>query len=171
MDFTKIWTGEEVKFFTDSSRNFSLGFGGYCNKAWFQQRWDSFTKDVNPSIKYLELYASTAGVLAWLHNFTDKHIVIFCDNHSVINMVNNTSSSCRNCMVLIRKIVLHCLIWNVKIFAKFVPTKLNAIADSLSRFQNSRFADLTAELEMDTFPTPIPQQIWPIQKIWLKNVN
>ena len=64
MDFTKVWTADEVKFFTDSSRNFSLGFGGYCNKAWFQQRWDTFTKDANPSIQYLELYALTAGVLA-----------------------------------------------------------------------------------------------------------
>ena len=65
--------------------------------------------------------------------------MIFCDNEAVINMVNNNSSTCKNCMVLIHFIVLQCLIHNVKLSAKYVDTKTNEIADSLSRFQQGCF--------------------------------
>ena len=35
-------------------------------------QWDYFTGQVKPSIEYLELYAMTAGVLAWIHRFNKE---------------------------------------------------------------------------------------------------
>ena len=134
-----------------------------------QQRWDQFTGQVKPSIQYLELYALTAGVLSWLHRFHDKRIIIFCDNQSMVGMINKMTSACRNCMVLIHKIVLHCLIYNGRLFAKFVSTKQNSIADISSRFQETRFKKLTRGKKMDKFQTEVPADIWPFEKIWLFN--
>ena len=131
MDFTKKWSADEIRFFTDSSKNFSLGFGGYCDKSWFQGRWDEFTHLCDPSIQYLELYALTVGILNWVHWFRNKRIIIFTDSIGVVNVINKSTSNCKNCMVLVWVIVLHCLIYNVRIFAKFVPSKNNGIADSL----------------------------------------
>ena len=78
----------ELDFFTDSSRNFSLGFGGICQQEWFFGEWDGFTAQVEPSIEYLELFAVTVGVLLWIEKFQNQRIYIFCDNMSVVHMIN-----------------------------------------------------------------------------------
>ena len=144
MDFSKFWTADEIEFYTDSSGNFSLGMGGFCVDKWFCQEWDThFLKKIRPSIDYLELYAVTVGVLLWIQNFKNRRIVIFCDNEGVVGILNTNSAKCRRSMILVRIIVLECLRWNVRIFAKHVKSRDNGIADALSRFQWSRFYKLT----------------------------
>ena len=102
-----------------------------------QARWTKvqITEELNLSIQYLELYAVTAAVITWLHRFQNKKVVIFCDNEAVVNILNNTMSSCKNCMVLVRFVVLQILLYNVKLFVKYVNMKWNEISDSLSHFQ------------------------------------
>ena len=167
-DFSLINEVEDLKFYTNASRNKFFGAGGYCEKSWYLVKWDSdFMEEFNPSINYLELYAVTVAVILWLDRFADRKIAIFCDNTSVIHMINNNTSSCKNCMVLIRIIVLKCLIHNVRLCAKYVASKENDISDSLSRLQMDRFYRLTKG-EFEVAPHRIPEEIWPIEKIWLK---
>ena len=47
-------------------------------------------------------------------------------------MVNNSTSSCKNCMVLLRHIILESLVQNVRVYAKFVKSVENGKADALS---------------------------------------
>ena len=121
-----------------------------------------------PSIEYLELFAVTAAVLSWIHKFKNKRVILFCDNRSVVDMINNTSSSCKNCMVLIRMIVLKGLIENVRVFARHVEGVKNELADSLSRNKIEYFKELSNHLgrTWDEKPTTVPEQLWPISKIW-----
>ena len=172
MDFSHIFNASDLNFYSDASRNFSLGFGAYCDKSWLQGSWKQvgITAEMEPSIQYLELYALTAAVLAWLHRFQNNRIIIFCDNQAVVSMVNNNSSSCRNCMILIRFIVLQCLIHNVKLTAKYVCSKSNEISDSLSRLQTLHFKTLTQHLDMDHEPTQITKEISYVPDIWLRNL-
>ena len=168
MDFSKKWNAEEISFYMDASKNRKLGFGGFCEQSWMQYKWMDIIEKYDPSIEYLELYAVVAGVLAWIHRFANKRIILFTDNESAQAMINKTSSNCKNCMVLIRILVLHSMIHNVRIYAKHVSSSDNGIADSLSRFQNERFRRLTRELNFEEFPTMISSEIWPINKIWIK---
>ena len=46
-------------------------------------------KKYNPSIEYLELFALTAAVLTWGSKLKNRRITIFCDNLSVVCMINN----------------------------------------------------------------------------------
>ena len=102
--------------YSDASRNFHLGFGAYCGSEWSVGQWDyEFCERYQPSIEYLELYAVTVGVLNWLKLFKNMKIVLFCDNEAVVSMINNSSSKCKNCMVLIR--ILEGLVCNTRIFA------------------------------------------------------
>ena len=64
MDFDKYWHASEIEFYTDASKNFSLGFGGYCERSWMQGFWNDEVAKLHPSIQFLELYALTAGFLA-----------------------------------------------------------------------------------------------------------
>ena len=92
-----------VEMYSDASKNDLLGMGAYSQNEWTYTQWESdFISKENPSIEYLELYAVTVGNFLWLQNYKNQHITLFCDNESFVHMVNNTSSSCKNCMVLIR---------------------------------------------------------------------
>ena len=168
MDFLKEWSADEISFYTHSSRNKLLGCGGICGSNWFYTQWDKqFIEQAEPSIAYLELYALTAGFLLYGHQFANQRIKVHCDNQSVVDMVNISSSSCKNCMVLIRIIVLHSMINNVRIKAVYVRSKQNGIADALSRLQMTSFRELTKNMEMKKCCDCIPEQLCPMRKLWL----
>ena len=71
-------------------------------------------------------------------------------------------------MKLIRIIVLQGMIHNVKINARHVRGESNELSDFLSRGRIDEFKNLAAErkLQIQKYPTPIPHQIWPLEKLW-----
>ena len=168
-DFSIIFTAQEIDMFTDSSANPLLGCGGYCGSSWFERQWNQeFIIKYRPSINFLELYAVTVAVVLWLHRFKNKRIVLFCDNLSVVNMINNSSSKCMHCMTLIRIIVLHGLMYNTRVNAKHVMGKNNIISDLISRrkFQEMNRYINTIGKELEDEPTQIPDELWPLNKVW-----
>ena len=155
---------DEVNMYSDASGK--IGFGAICNTSWMFGQWSKalFIDRFEPSIEYLELFALMAGVLMWLHHFKNKKIILFCDNISVVHMINNTSSRCKNCMVLLRLVVLHSMICNVRLFAKYI-SKDNGLSDALSRLDFQRFRKLGPNMERR--PTEPPADIWPVERIWV----
>ena len=126
LDFSKSRNAQEIEMFSDASRSKSLGFGGICEKSWVYGQWDSkFIEEFEPSIEYLELYAVVVTVLNWLDRFRNERITLFCDNQAVVSMINNNTSSCRNCLFLIRKLVLHSMVLNTRVFASYISSKAN----------------------------------------------
>ena len=169
MDFREDMFAQDVDFSSDASKNFKLGMGAICQNSWMFMQWEDELEQLNPSIEYLELFALAAAVLAWISRFRNRRVFIFCDNMSVVHMINNSSSSCRNCMVPIRLITFETLCQNVRIFAKHVRSEDNGISDALSRLDFKRFRNLTAHKNLDAQPTEIPVKLLPIARIWLKN--
>ena len=132
IDLNEHLITDEVPMYSDASRNPNLGFGAICSSSWMYSKWDpDFIREHEPSIAYLELWAVVAGIMTWIHRFKNRRIVLFCDNTSAVEMINNTSS-CQNCMVLIRILVLESLKSNVRVFAKYISSKANAYSDALS---------------------------------------
>ena len=102
MDFSKTQLASEIEMFSDAAKNKKLGFGAICQNSWTFSQWDpDFIEDCDPSIEYLELFAVLVGVKNWLHRFQNRRIVLFCNNQSVVHMINKTTSSCKNCLFLI----------------------------------------------------------------------
>ena len=166
MEFDKFWFAEDINMFSDATTNQILGFGAICGTSWMFSRWNAaFIQKVNPSIEYLELFALVAGCIQWLHRFKNKRVILHCDNESVCRMVNNSSSSCKQCMVLIRILVLHCLICNVRVYVRHLSSRANKNADLLSRMKIRRFLKIN-EGRFEALPTPVPQMLWPMQKLW-----
>ena len=158
MDTISI-NAKEIDMYSDASGTYGLGFGAYCGPAWTYGQWDQqFCKKHHPSIEYLELFAVTVGILNWIKLFANRRVVLFCDNESVVYMINNSTSSCKNCMILMRIIVAECIARNVRVFAKHVRTKDNGKADALSRMDLSRFWKLSGD-SMDKKPSPIPDPV------------
>ena len=155
-----------LDMFSDASRNFKLGFGGYCRSEWTFGQWDEeFCLNKQPSIEYLKLFAVTVAVVNWLKLFRNRRIVLFCDNEAVVSMINN--SKCKNCMVLVRIIILEGLLCNTRVYARYVRSKDNVKADALSRLQMDRCWLAASNDHMNAMPSKIPDLLWPMEKIWL----
>ena len=100
---------------------------------------DKFIETKDPSIEYLELYGLTAALLTWGEFIHDIRVLVFCDNQAVVSMVNNLTSSCKNCMFLLRLITLNNLVNNRRVFVQYIRSSDNELPDALSRLQFSRF--------------------------------
>ena len=161
----------DINLYTDASRNPRLGCGGvFDNKHWFIMQWESnIIKHYNLSIAFLELYAAAVGILSWIgHQHAHKRVIIHCDNQSVVHMLNNTSSPIKECMYIIRLLVLHSMKFNTKIKCIYVPSKLNKFADLLSRLKYKQFwrAAKQQNVPFQNKPTPIPSELYPMSK-WI----
>ena len=168
-EFDSTLDSKDIDLYTDASTLY--GCGGYHNQDWFIMEWnEEFINKYNPSINYLELYAVTIAVLLWINKYKNKKITLFCDNMSVVHMINNNSSKCRNCMILIRIIVLEGMLNNTKINAKHVTGETNIYADRLSRLNYKEFRNLARKnnKKFNNKCTPIPDILIPMEKIWLE---
>ena len=101
-------TSTDIRFYSDDSASKSLGFGAVLNNIWIRGDWGSFMEECSPSIEYLELFMLCAGVLTWrMHeDLINTRITVFCDNQVVVQMINNNTSSCKNCMFLLRLLTI-----------------------------------------------------------------
>ena len=171
LDFSSELTADVMDMFSDASRNPELGMGATFNNMWCYTAWEfDFISKNQPSIEYLELYALVVGVVLFGKHLMNKRIVLFCDNESVVSMVNSTSSCCKNCMILIRILVWESLTKNIRVFARHIKGSLNYFSDSLSRLQLDRFKKL--QVKHNKFfkeqPESMPDLLWPMSKLWVQ---
>ena len=145
-------SNEVVDLFTDAAAG--VGFGAYFKGKWLQGRWSSDIIQNPPSIAFLELFPILVALLCWAPLLSNSKILFHTDNMAVVYIINKQSSPCPRIMHLLRLMVLECLKYNVCFRAVHVPGVFNDIADSLSRFQMSRFHSL-APLA-DQIATPLP---------------
>ena len=166
VDLNQCITSTQLDFYTDASKAIFKGIGCVFEKSWNFSQWEpGYIEKFNPSIEYLELLALCIGIFSWQERICNTRVIIFCDNDSVKNMVNSTSSKCRNCMFLIRLLVLNNLKFNRRIWVKHVKSAENILADALSRLNFKKFWKF-APRNMDRTPTKLPEELWPASKLW-----
>ena len=136
-------TSLSLQLYTDASG--TIGFGGYLAGQWFQSRWlpeQQLNKTTGISIEWQELYPIYLACRLWGSQWTAKRIVFFCDNESVVRILNQKTSKSPKIMELLRPIVLCTLQHNFTFTAQHVRGIENGIADAFSRFQMNRFRQL-----------------------------
>ena len=152
---TTVTPSPDMHLYTDASG--TIGFGGYFNGKWFQGKWPPhmhLNKDRGISIEWQELFPIVVACAIWFPHFSGKRIQFWCDNESVVAILNSGRSRAPRIMDLLRFLVLISMKHNFFIRARHVPGLSNEIADALSRFQVSRFraAAPTAERTPCTIP-------------------
>ena len=150
--------------------NPDMDFGCFFKGSWIFGQWeDDFVQWHEPSIEFLELYTLVVGIFTWIHRLeVYDQIIVFCDNESVVAMINSTSSNCKFCMTLIRQLVLLGLKHHLRIFAKHLRGKDNKFSDSLSRLKIQYFKQLAHEerINIDPIPTRPSKLLWPLSIFW-----
>ena len=155
-----------IGFFSDASAAKDLGFGCFFGKYWLYGTWEpSYISNFKPSIEYLELFAMVASIITWSYDLRNARVTVWCDNKSVVHMVNQISSSCPNCMYLICMLTLDNLRFNRRVFAQHLTSQQNFLADALSRGRIAKFKKLAPP---GTSPSPdkISEKVWPASKLW-----
>ena len=85
------------------------------------------------NINELELWPILEGLRCWYPEFKGKSVTIFTDNTQVMYMLRKGTSTNSTCMEWLRQIFWITKIFNIRIVAKYVNTKSNLVADTLSR--------------------------------------
>lgn len=146
-----------LSLYTDASG--TLGFGGIFQHQWFQGKWLPHQtlsyKDM--SIDWQELYAIVAATYIWGDQWSQKRILFYCDNQTVVTIINAKRSKSPRMMDLVRALTLQTLKCNFYFKAVHIPGHRNDIADSISRFQLTRFRRLAPHA--DQYPQTLPEII------------
>ena len=118
IDFENTLQADVIDFYTDASGLENLGMGCVFGDRWMVGVWDKqFMRANKPSTEFLELLTFTAAISKWACLLEGRRVVVFCDNMSVVEMVNHSTSSCSHCMNLVRLITLISLENHVRFFA------------------------------------------------------
>lgn len=174
MDFSATLEADQLHFFTDASLAEDKGIGGVFQESFFLGKYqENFIKECQPSIEFCELLAVTVGIHLFGSRLKNKRSIIFCDNLSVVEMINASSTKSPTCMRLIRHITFLSIKWNTRFFCRHIPGFKNRQADLLSRMKIKTFRKESAEIgfDMDKYPTPLPQPLWPVPWGWFKKAT
>lgn len=167
--FLKDWNGTslflnpswensaELSLYTDASG--TLGFGGIFRTQWFQGKWlpHQTLATTNISIDWQELYAIVVASYIWASIWAQKRIMFYCDNQAVVYIINSKRSKSPRIMDLVRALTLQTMKYNFYFKAVHVPGHSNDIADSISRFQQTRFRRLAPHADQQ--PQPLPEEL------------
>lgn len=145
-------TSEVLHLFTDAS---NLGYGGILGTKWFYGPWDDVLRVHHINIK--ELFPITVSLEHWGSQLRNKSIIFFSDNETVVAIINKQTSPNNILMILVRRLVLASLKFNIRFKARHIPGKRNELADALSRLQVHQFR-LSAP-KMDLHPNIIPEHL------------
>ena len=151
----KWLTSSTIKLYTDSAG--SLGYAAVLGKRWFYGHWPDSWKSLNITI--LELFPIVLATEIWGDIMRNHCIVFFSDNHAVVDIINKQTSREPKIMVLVRRLVLNCLKYNILFKSKHIPGILNRECDLLSRLQVDKFKLLAPHADVQ--PTPVPSSLLP----------
>lgn len=144
-----------INLYSDASK--LHGYGGCYGTSWIQGRWPESWKGYH--INILEFYPILALVETFGHKLRNSTIKFYCDNKSVVGIINKQSSKSNVIMIMMRRLVLKLLDMKTKFTAVHIPGVSNILSDAISRFQENPV--LLRNHRMALTPTPIAESSLP----------
>lgn len=130
-------TSDTLHLFTDAS---NLGFGGYLHNQWFSEAWPECWKKFHITIK--ELLPIVVALEIWAAELADIYLMFHSDNEAVVHISNQQTCKDKDIMILVRRLVVHAMSYNILFQAVHVTGLNNVLADKLYCLQVSDFLHL-----------------------------
>jgi len=163
-------SNEAIELLTDSSGNPLLGCGAYYSGQWVQYKWPDkwLNSPIFSDMTFLEFVPVLLAMFIWGESFKNKKLKFRIDNNALVVIINKRTSKSKKVMKLMRPFVFITMKHNIQFRAVYIESTRNSIADSLSRFQMSRFRTLAPSADRE--PVNIPQSFLNvISELDLKN--
>lgn len=130
-------------FQIDASGNERLGAGAFWNGSGIQQRWD---EEVAAGIRagelnspHLEVFPLLMAARKWHEQWKGKHVIVFTDNKGAQFYINSGTSPHKMVMRWLRELFWLSAVHGFRVTARWIPGKINKIADALSRFEDEDY--------------------------------
>ena len=91
------------------------------------------------SINWCELYAATMALALWGPHLKGKHLLLHCDNASVVHIMARASTPSKSMMALVHTFTLLSMQHNIHVHIQHIVEVNSDIADALSHFEMDRF--------------------------------
>ena len=159
----RFWmSNDDVELYTDSAGGVGLGFGSYFKGRWACAPWPQSWHEtgITKDITVLELFPIVVALEIWGEDLVNKKIKFFCDNMSVVHIINKMSSKSEVVMRLVRYLTLLCLKFNIVVKATHIQGVKNQICDASSRLQLKKFKLLAPNAEQN--PCKVPSHLWEV---------
>jgi len=151
---TALVSSFDINLCSDAS---SQGFGACYLSHWVQHRFPLNWLPLH--ITVLEFYPIYVLLSMYGSCFTNKSVRFYCDNEAVCFIINKQSSRNKHVMVIMRKLLLVLIHYNIHLVACHIPGTNNVLCDKISRFQET--PGLLAQFRMDEVQTTIPSELRP----------
>lgn len=148
-------SSSKIQLFTDSAA--SYGFAGILGSRYFHGIFPKIWADLN--ITFLELVPIVIALYVWGRLLSNHSLLIRTDNEALVAIINKQSSPDMIIMKGIRKLVLACLKFNIRVRACHVAGSANSRADALSRGLIDKYKFLSPQSR--DVPTAIPDDLMP----------
>ena len=156
----QVWvTSDQLHLYSDAAG--SLGFGAVFGRKWFYGSWPEEMRDYNITLK--ELFPIVLAVELWGSVLKNSCVIFHSDSSAVVHIVNSQTSKDSIIMILVRRLVLALMTYNILFSAEHIPGMLNISPDLLSRSQIKKFKELATDMEAT--PTSIPIHLLKLSKI------
>lgn len=154
IDFMETFNG--ITFFVDTEPQtldqFSTdaclsGGAAHFHEDWFYTNWARDHPQLQEyHINKLELYTVLLSLRRWQHQMHNKWMVVYTDNTVTLYAINKGTSRCAETMAWLREIFWITACNNFRLTARYVTSRANFVADTLSRLQDpntsQKFLDL-----------------------------
>lgn len=144
------WCKPDEIFSSDSCLE---GCGGFWQGMFFHSSFPENFKYSKYNINILEIFSIIICLKLWGKFFCQKRIQVYCDNFSVVTVINSGKSKCEILQMCLREIAYIAATNQFEIRAIHLGTNENRIADHLSRWNLSeghrqQFYKLTGEYQL-----------------------
>ena len=126
-----IWHEPDVSMATDSCLD---GCGGICNNEFFHSTFPSAISKQDLPIHKLEFLAVLVGARIWGHKFRGQKIRMYCDNKSVVDVINHSKTKDPFMATCLRELWLVVSEHEFELRAVHLPGEEKRVADRLSRW-------------------------------------
>ena len=110
-----------------------LGLGIYFRGQWCAGIWpkERQTSSLTRDLTFLEFFPILGALWLWSNECANSVFRFWCDNLTVVHIINTLSSRSKKVMRLVRTFVLRILQFNIIVHTQHIPS----IADTLSHQQ------------------------------------
>ena len=126
-----IWSEPDITFATDSCLT---GCGGVCGKQYFHSAFPDEIMCQNLPIHGLEMLAVLVGVRIWGSQCLGNRVQIYCDNESVVKVINSSKTHDPFMATCLRELWLEVSRCHFQLRAVHLPGEENRLPDWLSRW-------------------------------------